>query len=412
MKRMENRNVLLLIVILSCANTAVYGLPYMKGQFYDIMLEALRLNHTQLSTLFSIYGFVSLGAYLLGGILADMASLKKIMCAALMISGAMHMYAVTIPGYYSLCVIFALLAFTSVMAFYPASMKILSGLRLHNGNGMVFGIYVALINVVGILVVSGGLLVLRNVNDSIFVFQTVSGLYGMMHFVVLLLLILFFKEENTEHREKSGFINMEMLKYVLRDFRVWGIVGIVFFNYMLQSILTYVIPYFSQVYRMNEETILVISIFRVNIITILVSPLAGKIADKCGSAVRLIEYTFILTVIFGIVLLGSLFFAIPIGAAVAVVLIITVAATAGKSMNMVTISEMGIPEELKGTVIGVVAFLGYSPDAFFYSIAGGLLDQCQLTGYKIIFGIFLLCAVMGTFICRRLRAGTMRSKML
>lgn len=236
MKRMENRNVLLLIVILSCANTAVYGLPYMKGQFYDIMLEALRLNHTQLSTLFSIYGFVSLGAYLLGGILADMASLKKIMCAALMVSGAMHMYAVTIPGYYSLCVIFALLAFTSVMAFYPASMKILSGLRLHNGNGMVFGIYVALINVVGILVVSGGLLVLRNVNDSIFVFQTVSGLYGMMHFVVLLLLILFFKEENTEHREKSGFINMEMLTYVLRDFRVWGIVGIVFFNYMLQSI--------------------------------------------------------------------------------------------------------------------------------------------------------------------------------
>lgn len=412
MKKMKNRNVLLLIVILSCANTAVYGLPYMKGQFYDIMLEALRLNHTQLSTLFSIYGFVSLGAYLLGGLLADMASLKKIMCAALIISGAMHMYAVTIPGYYSLCVIFALLAFTSVMAFYPASMKILSGLRLHNGNGMVFGIYVALINVVGILVVSGGLLVLRNVNDSIFVFQTVSGLYGLMHFVVLLLLILFFKEENTEHREKNGFINMDMLKYVLRDFRVWGIVGIVFFNYMLQSILTYVIPYFSQVYRMNEETILVISIFRVNIITILASPLAGKIADKCGSAVRLIEYTFILTVMFGIVLFGSLFFAIPIGAAVAVVLIITVAATAGKSMNMVTISEMGIPEELKGTVIGVVAFLGYSPDAFFYSIAGGLLDQCQLAGYKIIFGIFLLCAVMGTFICRRLRAGTMRNKML
>lgn len=406
MKDVEKRSVLLLIVILACANTAVYGLPYMKGQFYDIMLEALRLNHAQLSALFSIYGFVSLGAYLLGGLLADIASLKKIMLAALTLSGSLHLYAVTIPGYYSLCVIYALLAFTSVMAFYPASMKIMSGLRLQNGNGMVFGIYVAFINVIGILVVLGGLLVLRKVNDGRFVFQTVSGLYGIMHFVVALLIALFFKEEKAGDRRQNGRFNRGMVRCVLKDFRVWGIVGVVFFNYMLQSILTYVIPYFSQVYRISEEKILVISIIRVNIITILVSPLAGKIADKCGSAVKVIECTFLVAAVFGAVLLGSLFLAVPAGMAVAVILIITVAATAGKSINMVTISEMGIPEERKGTVIGAVAFFGYSPDAFFYSIAGGLLDQYQLTGYRIIFGIFLLCAIAGKIICRCLKTAS------
>ncbi len=400
MKKAENQSVLLMIIILACANTAVYGLPYMKGQFYDIMLDALYLNHTQLSALFSIFGFVSLAAYLLGGLLADMASLKKIMITALAVSGFLHIYAVTIPGYYSLCVIYALLAFTSVMAFYPASMKILSGLKLDHGNGMVFGIYVALINVVGILVVLAGAGVLRWVNDSRFVFRIVSGLYGIMHFVVALLIALLFKEGEIQDAQREERLNIEMLKCVLKDLRVWGIVGVVFFNYMLQSILTYVIPYFSQVYQIGEEIILVISILRVNVITILISPLSGKIADKYGSAVRVIEHTFIMAAVFGIVLLGSLFFPVSAGTAVAVVLMITAAATAGKSISMVTISEMKIPGELRGTVIGVVAFLGYSPDAFFYSVAGGLLDQYQLLGYRVIFSIFLLCAVMGSVICR------------
>ncbi len=400
MKKAENQSVLLMIVILACANTAVYGLPYMKGQFYDIMLEALRLNHTQLSALFSIFGFVSLAAYLLGGLLADMASLKKIMITALAVSGFLHIYAVTIPGYYSLCVIYALLAFTSVMAFYPASMKILSGLKLDHGNGMVFGIYVALINVVGILVVLAGAGVLRWVNDGRFVFQIVSGLYGIMHFVVALLIALLFKEGEIQDAQREERLNIEMLKCVLKDLRVWGIVGVVFFNYMLQTILTYVIPYFSQVYQIGEEIILVISILRVNVITILISPLSGKIADKYGSAVRVIEHTFIMAAVFGIVLLGSLFFPVSAGTAVAVVLMITAAATAGKSISMVTISEMKVSGELRGTVIGVVAFLGYSPDAFFYSVAGGLLDQYQLLGYRVIFSIFLLCAVMGSVICR------------
>lgn len=400
MKKAENQSVLLMIIILACANTAVYGLPYMKGQFYDIMLDALYLNHTQLSALFSIFGFVSLAAYLLGGLLADMASLKKIMITALAVSGFLHIYAVTIPGYYSLCVIYALLAFTSVMAFYPASMKILSGLKLDHGNGMVFGIYVALINVVGILVVLAGAGVLRWVNDSRFVFRIVSGLYGIMHFVVALLIALLFKEGEIQDAQREERLNIEMLKCVLKDLRVWGIVGVVFFNYMLQSILTYVIPYFSQVYQIGEEIILVISILRVNVITILISPLSGKIADKYGSAVRVIEHTFIMAAVFGIVLLGSLFFPVSAGTAVAVVLMITAAATAGKSISMVTISEMKIPGELRGTVIGVVAFLGYSPDAFFYSVAGGLLDQYQLLGYRVIFCIFLLCAVMGSVICR------------
>lgn len=403
MKKAENQSVLLMIVILACANTAVYGLPYMKGQFYDIMLEALRLNHTQLSALFSIFGFVSLAAYLLGGLLADMVSLKKIMLTALAISGFLHIYAVTIPGYDSLCVIYALLAFTSVMAFYPASMKILSGLKLDHGNGMVFGIYVALINVVGILVALAGAWVLRWVNDSRYVFQIVSGLYGIMHFVVALLIALLFKDGETQDAQREERLNIEMLKCVLRDLRVWGIVGIVFFNYMLQSILTYVIPYFSQVYQIGEEIILVISILRVNVITILISPLSGKIADKCGSAVRVIEHTFIMAAVFGMALLGSLFFPVSAGMAVAVVLIITATATAGKSISMVTISEVKIPGELRGTVIGVIAFLGYSPDAFFYSVAGGLLDQYQLLGYRIIFSIFLLCAVMGSVISRCLR---------
>ena len=101
----------------------------MKSQFYDIMLTALHLNHTQLSTLFSINGIVCMAAYICGGIITDFFSVKKLMIGALLVSGGLHLFVVTIPDYPVLCEIIALLAITSVLIFYPASMKTLTYLE-------------------------------------------------------------------------------------------------------------------------------------------------------------------------------------------------------------------------------------------------------------------------------------------
>lgn len=115
----QRKNTIAMVCTLACANTALYGLPYMKNQFYNILLEVLNLTHTQLSTLFSIYGSICMAAYLLGGLLTDMFSVKKIMISALVLSGALHLYVVSVPGYPGLCIVFGLLAVTQCLCFIP-----------------------------------------------------------------------------------------------------------------------------------------------------------------------------------------------------------------------------------------------------------------------------------------------------
>lgn len=385
------------VVILACANAAVYGLPYMKGQFYDIMRDTLMLTHTQISMLFSIYGGISMVSYLLGGILADCVSVKKIMLMSLIISGILHIYVGTVPNYGTLCVIFGIFALTSVLAFYPASMKMLSCLNGGKEQGSAFGGYVAWVNIIGIIVVLIGLGVLTKNGNSVFVFKVMTGMYGLLHFATAILLVLFFPEEKEDYQRER--MKWNKLPSLIKNIDVWCVVGIVFCNYMLQAVLTYAVPYFSYVYKLDDRSVLLISILRVNVITILVSPAAGKIADRCGSAVKIICYTFCLSAVLVIGVLASLWCSVPLVVVVVIVMLIMAVSVGGKSINMVAVSEIGIPKQYLGTIIGLVSFVGYSPDAFFYSLAGAALDKNEMEGYAFVFGCFLISAIVGALLC-------------
>lgn len=98
--------------------------------------------------------------------------------------------------------------------------------------------------------------------------------------------------------------------------------------------------------------------------------LPGKLADKIGSAIKLMKITFLMSAVLIIGLLARPYMAVSNLLIVVLVLVITFVITSAKSVNLVTISEIGIPQKYMGTAIGVVSFVGYSPDAFFYSVAG------------------------------------------
>ena len=195
MRKREKRNTFTMIFALACANTALYGLPLMKSQFYDIMLEALRLNHTQLSTLFSINGIVCMLAYILGGILTDFFSVKKLMLGALLVSGFLHLFVATVPNYAILCIVFAVLAVTSVLIFYPASMKTLTYLEEDGKRGSVFGNYIAVIDIIGIIIVGIGFFAMMITEESVYIFRIIILLYGVLHFVSAFLIYRLYEEK-------------------------------------------------------------------------------------------------------------------------------------------------------------------------------------------------------------------------
>lgn len=381
------------VCILACANTALYGLPYMKSQFYDVLLVTLGLTHTQLSTLFSINGIVCMCAYVFGGLVADCLPIKKAMLFALCASGVLHLYVLTLPTYMMLCIVFALLGVTSILLFYPASMKMLTLIGGGKKNGRVFGDYIAVLDVVGLAIVGVGFLALVVNGNSDFVFRITIFIYALLHFITAFFLYKTF--ENYEgHSDESKF-EWSQVKRVITDSKIVGVIIIIFSNYLMMGALTYAIPFLSNVYGVSDDMTVLFSIVRVNLITIFAAPIAGRFVDKMGSSIHFMGNTFLFSMLLVIIIIVSFFVDMPVWFIVMMILIISTFVTAAKSLNFVVLGEIKVSSVYMGTAIGVVSFLGYSPDAFFYTVAGNWIDKFDTKGYMFIFIAFLFCAIMG-----------------
>ncbi|MDO4473967.1 MAG: MFS transporter [Eubacteriales bacterium] len=397
--KQKKNNALGMIVTLACANTALYGLPFMRSQFYDIMRDALHLTNTQLSTLFSIFGAVSMGSYLVGGVLADYISVKKILLIALLVSGVLHLSVIAVPSYIILCFIFGIMAVTSVLMFYPSSMKVLNSLS-EEKKGSIFGNYIVVIDILGILIVGIGLLFLMMTKNNTFVFKSIVALYGVIHFIAAFFLNRLFNEQ--EYCDRARRIKLSEISGIIKNKATWGVVVIFFCNYLMIGALTYVIPFLSQMYHMDETSTLIISIVRVNILAIFAAYFGGKIVDKTGSAICVSKVTFIISSLFAILIIGSFHINVPLWIIIFSVMIISTLVNAAKSINMITISEIQIPQTCMGTAIGIITFFGYSPDAFYFSFAGFAIDQWGKLGFEIIFLSLLVCGIIGGIACKLL----------
>lgn len=389
-----------LIIALACANTALYGLPYLKGQFYDIEISALSLTNAQMGRLFSIYGVVSVAAYLIGGIIADRLPGKKILLAALITSGGLHLYVITQPSYMCMCFIFAAMAVTSILMFYPTSMKTLTYLGKDHKGGSVFGDYMAIVSIFSIIIAVLGWVSFKITASSKIVFNILLLIYGLLHFVAAYLIAKFYSEDQGDCTGNK--FQLRGTKTVLSDKNVWRVIILVFTNYMMGCALTYVIPYLSDIYEMGTSDVLIISIVRVNIIAAIVSPMAGRIVDHIGLSVRLVRDAFIVAAAMISVILLSCCINVPLVVSISMIMLATAAITAAKNFNFLMLTEIDIPQKYMGTAIGFVSLFGYSPDAFFYTIAGSAVDMFNIQGYLIVFGIFCCCGLIGFIIGTRL----------
>ncbi len=404
MSRQENHSkigVWGIVVIIAMSNISLYGLPYMRDQFYDVIIEALGVSHSRLSLLFSIFGTVSLFSYVLGGPVVDRLSTKKLMCVSLVASGIMHLYVTTGPPYWILCIIFGCMAIAACFTFYPASMKLLNSLKEKGGKGKIFGFYVSIISTLGIGVVLIGVLALHLNASSLSVFRIVVGSYGVLNLIMCVLLLIFVKDEYTQNEQNQKF-NLKKTYGLIKDKRLWYVAGIMFCNYLNLAILTYLIPFLSTTFGLEEKYIVIISLVRTNVVTIVASFAAGLIADKLGSVIQLHQYSFMIGFAGSIVLLTAATGSITLFMVIAASFIVTFVEVGSKSVNMVMLSDVSIPKEYFGTAVGLVSFIAFSPDAFFYQIAGAIMDNSRMP-YQILFCILVVSMGIGVAICRHLR---------
>jgi MFS family permease len=73
------------------------------------------------------------------------------------------------------------------------------------------------------------------------------------------------------------------------------------------------------------------------------------------------------------------------------------------------LEESKVPLHVTGTAVGVVSFIGYTPEIFMPIIGGVLIDRWDggITGYQILFALLVLACFVGIFAAwaLRVRAG-------
>lgn len=396
MENKSNVKRFLIIFILAFGTTAMYSLPYMKSSFYDPMQQALALSHTQIGNLLSLYGLVGMVSYFIGGWFADRFSVRKLITFSLIASGLLGFYFSTFPSYNMILLIFVLWGFTTILTFFSASVKVVRMQGSESEQGRIFGFYEGLSGVSGTLISFIGLYFFGKFAEITIGFKYVVWLYSAASIICGILLFFLVEEKKDTGASDEGLSIKSLLKVVTMP-KAWLIGLIIFSTYLVFSSLTYLSPYLSEVYVMPMTLVSALSIIRTYVIKMGASPVAGVITDKVGSSIRVMFVGFILMTIS-----TAAYLVIPKSAgfiwiAVINMIILSVILFGFRGIYFASVSESNISLETTGAVVGFASFIGFSPDAFYYTIAGNWLDKYGQTGYTYIFILSVVCAVIGIF---------------
>ncbi|EQG16045.1 major Facilitator Superfamily protein [Clostridioides difficile DA00065] len=386
----------MIIFILAFGTTAMYSLPYMKSSFYDPMQQALALSHTQIGNLLSLYGLVGMVSYFIGGWFADRFSVRKLITFSLIASGILGFYFSTFPSYSMILLIFVLWGFTTILTFFSASVKVVRMQGSESEQGRIFGFYEGLSGVSGTLISFIGLYFFGKFAEITVGFKYVVWLYSAASIICGILLFFLVEEKKDSGSSDEGLSIKSLLKVVTMP-KAWLIGLIIFSTYLVFSSLTYLSPYLSEVYVMPMTLVSALSIIRTYVIKMGASPVAGVITDKVGSSIRVMFVGFILMTVS-----TAAYLVIPestgfIWIAVINMIILSVILFGFRGIYFASVSESNISLETTGAVVGFASFIGFSPDAFYYTIAGNWLDKYGQTGYTYIFILSVVCAVIGIF---------------
>lgn len=302
-----------------------------------------------------------------------------------------------IPSFEVLVMVFALFAIFSILTYYPVSTKVVKALGNAQTEGKMMGLYWGIINVLNLVIYAIGFLLIKVYpDDYVLAYRRLIQVIVVLSIITLL---CYWKAlGNQETLIENDKVTIIELKKLVKYPQIWKISLLIFFSYIITCSMTYFTPFLTDVCGIAEELVLEVNLFKGYVWGIAIPVIAGIISDKLTSAAKMISYAAIMLAIGVFVILQ-----IPVGEQFAIIVMLVIIDTMQQGIRtqvMVTLSEGDIPKKLMGCAVGFAAFIGYSPDAFWYTISGNILDKCGNAGYSYIFWYIIISAIICTFLGR------------
>ena len=393
------------ILLLILAGEAVFILPFVLARiFRPTFLEVFNLSNTQLGYCFATYGFVALASYCFGGFLADKFHARVLLGFALILTALGGFYMATIPSYDSLLVLYGYFGFTTIFLFWAALIKATRIWGGQNNQATAFGfldggrgLVAASFGAIGVWIFAQmlpedtALLTDQMRADA---FTQVLWISSAIVLAVGLLVLLALRLPNSGTNSEGSVFEWKHARTALGYRSVWLLMIIILCGYFGYKSTDLFSLYAADVMGYDELQAAGVGTYLLAIRPI-VGIGIGLLADRSKPSLYLVV-GFLLTMVgSSLYASGLITDAYPIAFLLGL-LITAVGVYAIRVLYFAVLPEGGIPLAITGTAVGIISFVGYTPDIFAGPIMGYYLDHYPgILGHQYVFGILAAFATVG-----------------
>jgi sugar phosphate permease len=396
----------LFIAALVIAGEMVFGVPFHTARFFrPTLLEVFGFTNTQLGDLFAVYGITAMVSYFPGGVLADYFSARGLIAVSLIASGLGGFYMATIPGPVQMALLYGFWGVTTIFMLWGAMLRATREWGGSSSQGAAFGILESGRGLTAAIVASIAALAFKfmmpedatmaSEEERLLAFQTVIFLYSGVAIAAGVLAWLVIPDSNARRSvRQSPFKGM---REVVSQPIIWAQACIIICAYCFYKGSDNYSLYAVQVLGMSETEAAGITAAG-SFVRPIAALAAGLIADRF-TATRSIGVAFLVLA----VTYGALSVLTPEMVGLPIILInifiALFAVFALRGIYFALFEENRIPRHITGTAVGMISLVGYTPEIFFASVAGRVLDATPgAGGHMNLFMLLAAIAVVGVLV--------------
>lgn len=386
----EDKGRTITLVTLIIAAEAAYFLPFILARvFRPTLLDFFQISNRELGVWFSVYGIVAMISYMFGGVLADRFPARKLMAIALWLTSGGGVVMAMAPTNRVMIVLYGFWGFTTIWLFWAAMIRATREWGGTEFQGRAFGWLEGGRGTVAALLATSALFIFSLEGN----FQNVILATSLSTFLGGCLVWIFIPNRSPE---RSGTPFSETFRGILSMLRMrntWLLSAIILCAYVGYKITDDFSLFAREVLgfsELNAAGLGTVALW----LRALVAILAGYLADRY-------RRTDIITVCFGLTVIGAALFGFQILDGITVLILLNLVLTAAgiyglRALYFAVMKEAGFSVALTGTAVGIISVAGFVPDIFIGPWMGHLLDNSPgAEGHAHVFLLLSAFALLG-----------------
>lgn len=387
------------------AGEAVFGLPFhITRYFRPTFVDVFGLTQSELGKAQSDYGIIAMVSYLVGGVLADRFPVRWLLTFSLVLTGASGFYLATTPSLTGLRLLYAFWGFSTILPFWAALIKATRQWGGDDEQGIAFGLldggrgmFAAVLSLVALyfLALHVAATGVATADQQAAGLQNVILTYTLACFCAAACVWLFLPHGSSGAEGTNKRATAAEVVEVLKMPAVWLQAMVIVAAYCMFKGTDYYSQFAKDIWGWNE-----IEAARLSSLSTFARPVAaigaGLIADRFSSSRVLIGCFLLAAAAYVAMILtppaGGLWWALW-----ASVLSGALAVFAMRGVYFALLEESSVPPRLTGAAVGVVSFIGFTPEIYMPRVAGDLLTTWDNgpMGYTLMYGLLAVVGLGG-----------------